>query len=85
MTDTSSHPAGPDYPQGSPAADVDEVVRRRRTGGTLRAAAKRARHELDAAELTVAGGDTVRIICVVDVEQWLEGLAIRAENGEPVP
>jgi hypothetical protein len=40
-----------------------------------------ARAELDTAELTVAGGDTVRIVCLSEVEEWLHGLASRARGG----
>lgn len=38
--------------------------------------------ELLAAELPVTGGDTVQIVCVSDVEDWLRGLAARVEQGE---
>jgi hypothetical protein len=38
--------------------------------------------DMDAAELAVAGGDEVRIICLGNVHQWLLGLARRAEAGE---
>ena len=36
--------------------------------------------ELLAAELEVAGGDHVRIVCVAEVEAWLTGLAARVEQ-----
>jgi hypothetical protein len=36
--------------------------------------------ELLAAELTVAGGDAVRIVCVAEVEDWLRTLAARVER-----
>lgn len=36
--------------------------------------------ELLAAELGVVGGDTVRIVCVTEVEDWLRGLAARVEG-----
>lgn len=36
--------------------------------------------ELLAAELTVAGGDVVRVVCVTEVEDWLAGLAARVER-----
>lgn len=38
----------------------------------------------DSADLTVAGGDQVAIVCVSTVREWLMGLAIRAEAGEPL-
>lgn len=37
--------------------------------------------ELDSAELTVAGGDTVRIVCLAEVREWLEGQASLARAG----
>lgn len=40
--------------------------------------------ELDSAELTVAGGDTVRIVCVAEVRAWLQGQASRARAGIPL-
>jgi hypothetical protein len=40
--------------------------------------------ELDSAELTVAGGDTVRIVCVAEVSDWLLGQASRARAGVPL-
>jgi hypothetical protein len=51
-------------------------------GQLLRRLAERAPTELDAAELTVAGGDQVQIICMAEVMEWLSGWAIRAEAGE---
>lgn len=46
--------------------------------------ADRAGAELDSAELTVAGGDTVRIVCIAEVEDWLHGQASRARAGVPL-
>lgn len=43
--------------------------------------AELAHCELDTAELTVAGGDTVRIVCLAEVEEWIRGLAVRARGG----
>jgi hypothetical protein len=42
--------------------------------------------ELDeeAASLVVAGGDEVSIVCMANVREWLLGLAIRVEAGEPL-
>jgi hypothetical protein len=40
--------------------------------------------ELDAAPLTVAGGDTVQIVCLSEVEEWLLGQASRARAGVPL-
>jgi hypothetical protein len=50
----------------------------------LRSAAHRLAEEIDAADLTVAGGDVVQIVCLADVSEWLHGLAIRVEAGEPL-
>ena len=50
----------------------------------LDALADRARHELDSAELTVAGGDTVRIVSLPEVEDWLHAQASRARAGVPL-
>jgi hypothetical protein len=35
----------------------------------------------DAATLTVAGGDTVQVVCMSAVREWLDGLAVRADAG----
>lgn len=74
--------AAPALPPGSeqsrPGMRPDVKV----AGAILRAAAVRAPWELDAADLTVAGGDTVQIVCVAEVMDWLTGLAARAEAGE---
>lgn len=40
--------------------------------------------ELDSATLTVAGGDTVELVCVSEVREWLTGLAARTEGGAPL-
>jgi hypothetical protein len=50
----------------------------------LRSAAHRLAAEIDAADLTVAGGDVVQIVCLADVSEWLHGLAVRVEAGEPL-
>jgi hypothetical protein len=42
----------------------------------------RAGEELDTADLTVAGGDVVQIVCLSEVEQWLQGCAVRLRHGE---
>lgn len=41
-------------------------------------------HELDSCSLPVAGGDTVEVVCVAEVRDWLTGLAVRAEAGSPL-
>lgn len=41
-----------------------------------------ARHELDSAELPLADGTVVRIVCLSEVESWLHGLATRAQGGQ---
>lgn len=40
--------------------------------------------ELDTASLAVAGGDTVEILCIQELRDWLTGLAVRTEAGEPL-
>lgn len=88
MTDPPDPPAGPDYPQGSPQPGDRPVPgpynadRHRLAAVVLRAAAIRAPRELDSSDLTITGGDSVQIVCVAEVIDWLEGLAIRVQNGE---
>lgn len=38
--------------------------------------------ELDSAPLTIPGGDTVEIVTVAEVRDWLEGLVARSRAGE---
>jgi hypothetical protein len=40
--------------------------------------------ELDSAELPLADGSVVRIVCLSEVEGWLHGLASRARAGVPL-
>lgn len=77
---------GPDYPQGSPQPgdNVSPAQRHRLAAVALRAAAHRLPAEIEAADLTVPGGDVVQIVCLVDVIDWLHGLAVRTEAGEPL-
>jgi hypothetical protein len=79
-------PAGPDYPQGSPPTPgyPIRVDRHRIAGVALRAAARRAVAELESAPLTLPGGDTIEIVTVAQVIEWLDGLAARTEAGEPL-
>jgi len=53
-----------------PAQVVAEALRR----------ARNHTDELLAAELAVEGGDTVRIVCVAEVRDWLTALAARVEQ-----
>lgn len=53
-----------------PAQVVAEALRR----------ARNHTDELLSAELCVAGGDTVRIVCVSEVEDWLTSLASQVER-----
>lgn len=62
--------------------DINETRARRHQGAVLRRAAELAPRELDSADLTVAGGDQVQIVCVVEIMDWLTGLAARVEAGE---
>jgi hypothetical protein len=41
-------------------------------------------HELDACSLSIPSGDTVDVVCVQEVRDWLLGLAARTEAGEPL-
>jgi hypothetical protein len=54
----------------------------RSLGDAIDRLAGRLRDEVDSAELTVAGGDAVRIVDLSEVEQWLRGCAIRSRAGE---
>lgn len=72
MPDTSGRANLPDREEARPDPSV---------AGVLDRLADRARDELDSAELTVAGGDTVRIVDLSEVEQWLQGQAVRARAG----
>jgi hypothetical protein len=40
-----------------------------------------ARAELDTAELPLPDGKVVRVVALVEVEEWLHGLATRARGG----
>lgn len=80
-TPPSGIPAGPDYPQGSPQVGTTAG---RDAARALRAAARRAPREIDSASLTIAGGDTVQILCLAELIDWLDGLAVRVEAGEPL-
>jgi hypothetical protein len=40
-----------------------------------------ARSELDSAELPLPDGAIVRVVALVEVEEWLHGLAVRARGG----
>lgn len=62
-------------------ANLRAGISGQQAGLILRAALDHT-HELDGADLTVAGGDQVRIVCVAEVEDWLRSLASRAEGGE---
>lgn len=73
---TDPDPSG----RGTPPAGEPRPV-----ASLLRRLAEVLRSEVDTAELTVAGGDTVRIVDVSEVEQWLREWADRIESGEPHP
>lgn len=70
---------------GSPDHGIprDTPLPHQQAGMVLRRALERT-HELDHCTLTVAGGDTVEILCVQEVRDWLTGLAVRTEAGEPL-
>jgi hypothetical protein len=38
--------------------------------------------EVESAELPLLSGESLRIVCLDEVEQWLRGCAIRRRNGE---
>lgn len=69
----------PSLPPGN--LPPDTPVTGQQAGLTIRRLTEHL-HELDGADLTVAGGDQVTIVCVSEVSGWLYGLAIRAEAGE---
>jgi hypothetical protein len=77
-------PAGPDYPQGSPPATHHDPARHRTAAVALRAAARKAVAELDSGSLHLPDGDTIEIVTVAQVIEWLDGLAVRTEAGEPL-
>jgi phytoene/squalene synthetase len=79
-----AHPAGPDYPQGSPAHPGHNPEAHRTASRALRAAARRAVAELDSAALHLPDGDTIEVCTVAQVIEWLDGLAVRTEAGEPL-
>lgn len=81
-----SDPGGiaPISPHGPTRPAPYSPERHRLAAVALRAAAGRAPAELDAADLTVAGGDTVAVVSVPEVVDWLIGLAARVEGGEPL-
>lgn len=70
-------------PPTPPASEgVIAAIRERWAGKQFRQAAQLAGHELDHAVLPLPGDpEGVRVVAMSEVEQWLEGLAIRAENG----
>jgi hypothetical protein len=51
-------------------------------GLLLRKLAHRLAGELEECHLRLIGGDTVQIVCVAEVEDWLQGWAARVEAGE---
>lgn len=61
-----------------------DQTKHKAAAAALRAAAHRAPLEVETADLTVAGGDVVQILCLAELLDWLHGLAIRVENGEPM-
>ena len=40
--------------------------------------------EVDSAELPLPDGSVLRVVTLIEVEQWLRGVAIRLRNGEPL-
>jgi hypothetical protein len=79
-------PAGPDYPQESPQGYAPRTSyspdRHRIAAVALRAAARRIVAEIDSGSLHLPDGDTIEIVTVAQVIEWLDGLAVRTEAGE---
>lgn len=46
--------------------------------------AHRLTEEVESAQLPLLDGDTLQIVCVAEVQQWLQGCAVRVRNGEPL-
>lgn len=46
--------------------------------------ATRVADEVESAELPLLSGETLRIVCLAEVEQWMRGIAIRLRSGEPL-
>jgi hypothetical protein len=54
----------------------------RSLGDAIDRLADRLRDEVESAPLPLLSGDTLRIVCLDEVEQWLRGCAIRSRAGE---
>lgn len=62
-----------------------EQARLRYSGRQFRRARTIARRELDHAVLPVPGDpEGLPVVALATVELWLDGLAIRSENGDPL-
>jgi hypothetical protein len=72
--------AGPDYPEE--ARDARDLDRGYRAAASVIRSLTRHLGELDTADLPTFDGKSVRIVSLVEVEQWLEGCAVRVTNGE---
>lgn len=78
------HPPGPDYPADRIPARVrpaDLALGFRGAASVLRTAQNHI-DELDAADLSLPDGRTVRIVTVSEVEAWINSLARRVAGGE---
>lgn len=74
--------AGPDYPGPDSRAEQAALDRGFVAAASVIRALLRHIDELDTAELPVVDGKVVRIVSLVEVEQWLEGCAVRTAAGE---
>lgn len=74
--DAVDHPLHPGFPPELPLPP-------QQAGYILRRSIEHLRDlDDDSADLVVAGGDTVRIVCMSLVRDWLNGLVARVEAGE---
>lgn len=66
-------PAAPPRATGAVASpDADLLLR----------LSERLTDEVESAQLPLLDGDTVQIVCVAEVQQWLQGCAVRLRAGE---
>lgn len=68
-------------PTGRGVPDMPRPVDRT-IGDLVDRLATRLTDEVESAELPLLSGDTLRIVCVAEVEQWMRGCAIRLRAGE---
>jgi hypothetical protein len=79
-----NHPPGPDYTEtpGRGRPDPRELDRGFQQAANVVRRLLAHTSELDTADLPVIDGNTVRIVSLAEVEQWLLGCETRVRNGE---